>query len=93
MRVNPLKSFVCKSVMKGSILGAAILVARVISLLSLLCQQKEEEVRLTLKMDCKLCKPESWVVFGENGIDTTDYFEKIKKEFESDSLIWQNYIL
>lgn len=44
----PLNLFVCKSD-ERSILGAVILVARVISCCLFACQQKEEEVRLTFE--------------------------------------------
>lgn len=94
---TPLNLFVCKSVMKGVSWGLLFLWLGVISCCLFACQQKEEEVRLTfedgiaqaLQTGKKLLVWHAW----ENGIDTTDYFEKIKKEFESDSLFRQNYIL
>ena len=94
---TPLNLFVCKSVMKGVSWGLLFLWLGVITCCLFACQQKEEEVRLTfedgiaqaLQTGKKLLVWHAW----ENGIDTTDYFEKIKKEFESDSLFRQNYIL
>lgn len=61
------------------------------------CQQEEEEIHLTfedgiaqaLQTGKKLLVWHAW----ENETDTTDYFEKIKKEYELDSLFRQNYIL
>ena len=77
---TPLNLFVCKSVMKGVSWGLLFLWLGVISCFLFACQQKEEEVRLTfedgiaqaLQTGKKLLVWHAW----ENGIDTTDYFEK-----------------
>ena len=93
----PLNLFVCKSMMKGVSFRLLFLCAGVISCCLWGCRQQEEEVRLTfedgivqaLQTGKKLLVWHAW----ENVTDTTDYFEKIKQEYESDSLFRQRYIL
>jgi len=83
--------------MKGISWRLLFLCIGVMSCCLLGCQQEEEEIHLTfedgivqaLQTGKKLLVWHAW----ENETDTTDYFEKIKKEYESDSLFRQNYIL